>query len=281
MPQARSIHVGLNALHADSYRGWEGRLLGCENDARAMQVLADARGFTSLMLLHSGATLANVCSALERAASKLTAGDLLLLTYSGHGGSVSDRSGDEPDGCDELWCLYDRPLLDDELHARLCAFAAGVRVLVVSDSCYSGSVTRDDRRGASATSVPRRSPRRDGSALGRERRAPSDHLRAIVRANREEYAERKAAVAPTRTQEPAASVLLLAACEDHQTVRDGDPHGMFTAALLETWKRGDFNGDYDALREAIRTKVDPTQTPTLFSTGAPDPEFRAKRPFTP
>ena len=51
-------------------------------------------------------------------------------------------SGDEADKQDETWCLYDGQLIDDELYFELSRFKAGVRILVLSDSCHSGTVTR-------------------------------------------------------------------------------------------------------------------------------------------
>ena len=281
MPQAISIHLGLNALDATAYKGWSGPLRGCEADARAMQKIADARGFTSRLLLGADATCPNLLSAMDRAAKELAAGDLLLLTYSGHGASVPDRGGDEPDQRDEVWCLHDRMLVDDEIHHRLCAFAAGVRVLVVSDSCFSGSVTRDDRTASTTPPVRRPAASRDGSAAVPDRRAPAARVRAILRANAAEYAARKAEVAATRAVEPAADILLLAACEDHQTAHEGEVHGIFTAALLATWNEGAFAGGYESFIAAIQTRVGARQTPTLFRVGAEEPAFLAARPFTP
>jgi len=287
MPQAISLHLGLNAVDATVYRGWSGPLRGCENDARAMQAIADARGCTSRLLLGADATRTNLLAAMDRAAAELAADDLLLLTYSGHGASLPDRSDDEPDQRDEpderdeAWCLHDGLLLDDEIHHRLCAFAAGVRVLVVSDSCFSGSVTRDDRTTPTTAPVRRPAALRDGSAAIPGRRAPGAWVRAILRANAGEYAARKAAVAATHAVEPAAGIILLAACEDRQTAHDGDVHGLFTAALLATWNGGAFAGGHDAFLAAIRARVGAAQTPTLFQVGAVAPAFLAARPFTP
>lgn len=280
MSQAISIHLGLNAVDARVYTGWSGPLRGCENDARAMQEIADARGFTSRLLLGADATHRNLLAAMDRAAAELVAGDLLLLTYSGHGAPLPDRSGDEPDEQDEAWCLHDGLLLDDEIHHRLCAFAAGVRVLVVSDSCFSGSVIRDDRTRPAAARGRRPAVLRNGSAAPRDRRAPDARVRAVWRANAGEYEARKAAVAATHMVEPAASVILLAACEDRQTAQDGDVHGRFTEALLATWNGGGFTGGHEAFLAAIRTQVGAVQTPTLFRVGADDPAFLAARPFT-
>ena len=75
-------------------------------------------------------------------------GDTLVITYSGHGTWVPDQNGDEPDGRDEALCPWDigagKVLLDDEIGALFAHRAAGVRVLLISDSCHSGSVTRGD-----------------------------------------------------------------------------------------------------------------------------------------
>jgi metacaspase-1 len=281
MPHAISLHLGLNAVNADAYRGWSGPLRGCENDARAMQAIADARGFTSRLLLGAAATRFHLDAAMVRAAAELVAGDLLLLTYSGHGASWPDHDGDEPDRYDEAWCLHDGMLLDDEIHHRLCAFAAGVRVLVVSDSCFSGSVTRDDHTTPTAARVRRPAALRNGDAAARERRAPAAQVRAVLRANSDDHAARKAAVAATQAVAPTAGILLLAACEDRQTAHEGDLHGVFTAALLATWDGGGFAGGHEAFRAAIQTRVGAAPRPTLFSVGAVEPGFLAARPFTP
>jgi metacaspase-1 len=73
-------------------------------------------------------------------------GDDIVITYSGHGTWVRDDNGDEPDGRDEALCPWDiaerGPLLDDELYDILSDRARGVRVVMISDSCHSGSVAR-------------------------------------------------------------------------------------------------------------------------------------------
>ena len=94
------------------------------------------------MLLTKKATRAKTLAAIRAAAKRLKSGDLFFLSYSGHGGQVDDVSGEEDDKLDETWCLFDGQLIDDELYLELGRFAKGVRVLVLSDSCHSGTVTR-------------------------------------------------------------------------------------------------------------------------------------------
>ena len=132
-----SLHLGLNFIDPAHYDGWDGELAGCEADARDMMALAKSRGFAARMLLRKQVTARAVKEAIAGAAATLKKGDIFLLTYSGHGGQVPDRNGDEgkfgdtADSMDETWCLYDRELIDDELAALYAKFRPGVRILVL------------------------------------------------------------------------------------------------------------------------------------------------------
>ena len=144
MAKGVSLHIGLNSVDPKQYGGWDGKLTACEADALAMNKLAHASGVVqSSVLLTKQATSIAVLAAIGRIAQQLVAGDLFFLTYSGHGGQMDDVTGDEPDGIDETWVLYDRQLLDDELYSMWSKFASGVRIIVLSDSCHSGTVARN------------------------------------------------------------------------------------------------------------------------------------------
>ena len=144
MARGISLHIGLNQVDPAHYDGWDGALNACEFDANDMQAIAESRGFETTKLLTAEATADAVIAAIERAAGELAQGDLFLCSYSGHGGQVPDRNGeDEEDRSDETWLAYDRQIIDDELYALWGKFAPGVRVFVLSDSCHSGTVTRN------------------------------------------------------------------------------------------------------------------------------------------
>ena len=86
--------------------------------------------------------------AITSAAGQLEAGDIFFVTYSGHGGQVPDLNDeDEKDGSDETWLAYDRQVIDDELFELWTKFKPGVRILVLSDSCHSGSVNKSITNG--------------------------------------------------------------------------------------------------------------------------------------
>jgi hypothetical protein len=137
-----SVHIGLNRVDPAHYQGWDGKLKACEADARDMQAIADARGFQSRIIPTASATAETVKTAIANAARGLGPGDILVVTYSGHGGQVRDEQGEEADAFDETWVLYDRQVLDDELAALWALAPAGARIFVLSDSCHSGTVLR-------------------------------------------------------------------------------------------------------------------------------------------
>src|SRR5262245_51116705 len=141
-PRGLSLHIGLNSVNPNQYGGWSGDLVACEFDANDMAALAKAQKIKPTVLLTRKATRANVLKAIRGAAKTLRAGDLFFLTYSGHGGQIPDVSGEEEDKKDETWCFYDGEFIDDELYNELGGFGEGVRILVLSDSCHSGTVTR-------------------------------------------------------------------------------------------------------------------------------------------
>nr|WP_304521779.1 caspase family protein [Bacillus toyonensis] len=64
-----------------------------------------------------------------------------FVSYSGRGGQNRKRN-DETDGFDETRCLYDGQFTDDELYSLWHLFKEDVRIIVLSDSCHSGTVTR-------------------------------------------------------------------------------------------------------------------------------------------
>jgi metacaspase-1 len=134
-----SAHLGLNAVDPVHYRGRSGRLTACEFDANDMAAIASSAGFETNTLLTSACTRVAVKQLFARAISLLNRGDMFFLTYSGHGGQLPDYNADETDFKDETWCLYDGQWIDDETYSLLRQFSSGVRILLISDSCHSGT----------------------------------------------------------------------------------------------------------------------------------------------
>ncbi|MFJ3906009.1 caspase family protein [Streptomyces sp. NPDC090025] len=274
MPTGLSLHVGLNSVDPDAYGGWDGTLLACENDARDMARLARAAGFADTVLLTGEGTVDRFTGALRAAAERLAAGDILLLSYSGHGGQVPDVTGpdDEPDRRDETLVLHDRQFLDDELHQEFLRFDDGVRIVTFLDCCHSGSSVE--------LPGPGPGPGAEGPAA---RYVPEARQIALYERDQDFYDDlqrsvAKAAAASGDGQGPP--VILISGCQDNQTASDGPVNGAFTEALLDVWRDGTFRGDYRTFHRAIQRRLPPTQSPNLYTTGAPSSAFLGQRPFT-
>jgi len=126
----------------NNYTGLE-RLKTAETDAREVAaLLKDAYGFETKLLLN--ATRQQIMSALYSYRRELTPDANLLIYYAGHG--VNDKDADKA-----YWLPVDATLDDnsnwiiaDEITTALKVIPAR-HVLVVSDSCYSGTLTRGIR----------------------------------------------------------------------------------------------------------------------------------------
>lgn len=273
MSRAVSIHIGVNQPR--------GRHVGrplqyAEGSAWRMAELASQAGFGSILVLRGReATARALHEALAGAAQALSGGDLLLLSFSGHGSRVRDRNRDEGFGWDETWCLADEEVLDDKLAGYWRLFDAGVRIVVVSESCYGGGVGRDDDDVPPASPPVHRPPvMRDG---GRGGWGGARGFRADPEV---EAAAPCIAVPPADDLGIAASLLLISASGEDQAARDG----LFTRYLLDVWNDGTFRGSYCDLYRRVRKHVLAEacgQEPQILMLGAPDLAFPMERAFRP
>lgn len=271
------LTIGLNTVNTASYPPGTTipQLEGCENDATSMaQLLAGLTSYDSTAsstLLSSQATRGAILGFISNAAATLQPGDLFVLHYSGHGmqGGVDSNGQPDPSIKDvTCWVLFDGPLASDELFQAWMSFQKGVRILVLSDSCFSGQAIK--KIGFNGKSWIERGLH------------PSDSFQ-IVKQNpaffkriADEKRTREAAATP---QVPTAAVLLISGCQSDETSLDtedsaGTPHGLFTSVILEVFPGN--TDDYDDFAEKLRDttneesqQIDPghTQNPNEFSVG--------------
>jgi len=151
----RALCIGIN-----NYPGTHMDLKGCVNDANDWAAELGNRGFAVDKLIDKDATKDALIAGFKSVIGGAGSGDLVVITFSGHGTYVPDINGDEVDGLDEGLCPYDiqtggGALIDDEIHALFAARAAGVRLVLISDSCHSGTVTRAAAADPDADDGPR------------------------------------------------------------------------------------------------------------------------------
>jgi hypothetical protein len=232
----RALCIGIN-----DYPGTGMDLAGCINDAQDWAAALEARGFAVSKLLDSQATKAAIVAGLRQQIAASAAGDVLAITYSGHGTYVPDVDGDEIDGLDEALCPYDLttgggPLLDDEIHALFAARKPGVHLVLVADSCHSGTVTR------AAAADP------DANDLARPRFLPMGNWLPAERLPRGASGRPLSRVAVTSGRSPFTAALsrrseddlLLAGCQEgpnhfsYDSRFKGRPNGAFSYYALKT-----------------------------------------------
>ncbi|MCM1966383.1 MULTISPECIES: caspase family protein [unclassified Streptomyces] len=282
MPTGLSIHVGLNKVDPAAYDGWDGKLLACENDARDMAAVARAGGFADTVILTDDGTVENITGELRKAAGRLKSGDILLFTYSGHGGQMSNVVGsdDEPDRLDETLVFFDRQFLDDELYREFRRFEEGVRIFVLLDCCHSGSAIESLQGLLTPEALQSQFQTRDpGQVEAASRLMPLLKQQEIFIRDLPFYESLQRELKDDNGG-PAPAAVLIAACQDNQVASDGDVNGLFTANLLKVWGKGAFLGDYRTFHRDIQKRMPANQSPNFYTTGNPSDGFLKQKPFT-
>lgn len=246
----RSLHIGLN------YGGTPNQLAGCVNDAGDWSAWCKAIGVSlPVLLLEESATKANILGAIARLLGSLKAGDWGVLTFSGHGTQIPDRTGDEEDRYDEAICPYDltRNLItDDELANAFSELPQGAKLLFVTDCCHSGTLTR------SGVVVDSPIPVESSRGISFDSLCTQMCTSAIQRIHQEAIAARSL---------PRAAVALwhLAGCQDNQVSYDaqigGRARGAFTAYALAAIANKPKGYTFDSWKTATRAYLPSNRYP--------------------
>ncbi|BAF12184.1 metacaspase-1 [Oryza sativa Japonica Group] len=145
----RALLVGI------SYAATGYELKGTVNDVNCMSFLLRERfAFPADCILvltqengdpYRVPTRANLLAAMRWLVEGCSAGDSLVLHFSGHGVQKLDVDGDEADGYDEALCPVDFEragvILDDEINETIVRpLVAGVKLHAIVDTCHSGTI---------------------------------------------------------------------------------------------------------------------------------------------
>ena len=161
--------------------------------------------------------------------------------------------------------------MDDETYAALGDFKAGVRILVLADSCHSGSSIKATL--LTASHLP--------SSEVKYRAMPDSVALRTYLAHKKFYDKISASKELAKAKAGVkASAMLISGCQDNQLSADGTFNGLFTGTLKRVWNGGTFKGNYAKFHKAIVLKMPHNQTPNLFKVGASNAKFEAQDPFT-
>ena len=278
MSKGLAICIGVNSINPEHY-GTNGELYICEKDADDMHNLLMLNGFTSLKLTTKKATRKNVKNAILDASKELKEGDIIVVYYSGHGGKVPNLPSPydiEYDNIDETWCLWDAQLLDDELRNLWAGFEKGVRIVLLSDSCHSGSIAKAP---IDIENLDNEEEEEEGFI---RKKAISDKVAKDTFERNEEF-YRKLAQEINKSdimKKPVkAFVKQISGCQDTEYSYTGETNSAFTEALIYVWDEGRFEGTYKDFYLKIREQLF-NQHPKLLEFGERIPQFDIEKPFT-
>ena len=264
MPQLHALLVGINEYHPDSNVG---SLRGCVNDIQDFSVFLE-KSYPTLQpvitkLFNEQATYQNVIDNFE---SKLIhapkAGDTVIFNYSGHGSqlnSADDFLKYDAKDLDQTMVCYDSRLddgfdiADKELAAMISSIKEGVTVIVILDSCHSGTATRSVEHYTLGKS-------RFTSGHNRSRELSTYYNGFYTRMR----AETGNITIPKREH------ILLAACDREEVAWETPNHrGAFSSSLLSVLKKDNYISYADLfiqLRSYIK-KYSSRQTPQFEPIG--------------
>jgi hypothetical protein len=249
-----ALCIGIN-----DYPGTGSDLNGCVNDANDWADLLKKKGFTVQKLLNSAATRQKILAAMKSLISSAVKGDSIIFQYSGHGTFIPDQNGDEPDGSDECLCPYDintkGPITDDELYDLFSTKATGVKLVMLSDSCHSGTVAKFAPITTPPTIKGGKAPQRKVRFL-----PPASFL------SKRDISKLGVAKTMRRSSPPGRyGGLLMSGCLDPEYSYDAyfqnRPNGAFTYVALSTAKKLKPNHTYTDWHKAIRKALPSQQYP--------------------
>ncbi len=196
----KALLIGIN------YRNTQYQLAGCINDAYSIEKLLRTKyGYTNTTVITDDSAIKptgnNMYAQIRNFLLSGVSGDTLFLFYSGHGSYIRDTNGDERIGSDQVLVGSDFVCIVDDMLKGLInsCLRPGTTLIMVADSCFSGSVL--DLR--------------------------YQYLDTMVNSQLS---------VNTKVNETSANVILISACQDDQTSVDtifnGVPDGALTGAIL-------------------------------------------------
>jgi hypothetical protein len=184
-----------------------GRLPGSLRDAESLAEITNAAGF-EVKVFESAATVERVTRWFRTLKSRVTAGDTVVFTFSGHGWVLDPHDADDPERRDEILMLADGPIALSALARLLHALPAEVAVISVIDAS-----------------------RRRGDSLVR-----AADVDGVPLADALEQCDAPAVVDPAidDARQPA-TVLTLSATDDDAPATETHARGVVSEALAAAW----------------------------------------------
>lgn len=296
MAQGISIHIGINEVDETHYGKFES-LNFAVRDAQNMADLAESADFNDVFVLADKVKRPeskDVISKIENAAKKLIGGDILLVTFSGHGAQIT---GNFEEPYDQTWCLKDRQIFDDELGYLWSTFEKGVRIFFISDSCHSGTMAttkftflEKKKKVKTRFSKSRIKRLRTGEGDFIVNKHPEIYV-PVIQDLKQKLIDSGSSTFKEAIDKKGVKVISISACQDFEDAIEDNNNGVFTAALKQVWygvinptfgAKGVFKGDYKNFFEEVKKItmiMNKTQQPNCVKIGQEVEDFEQQQVF--
>jgi len=272
-----ALNIGVSTVDEKHYGQSLVKLPCCANDAKILNNLGRFCGYEkNKILLDEEATVSNVTETLSSYSKTLEKGDMLVITYSGHGSTLIDFNKDEKQGVDQTWCLYDRQLIDDELPHFWKKFKEGVFIFLILDACHSGSAMKSLNRGVRNW--------RDDNLLGSAAKTKMMGLTKSLEIYKNDPVVYDLILKQKNVEEKEiqCSLLSISACQDTEVALGGDYLSYFTSFIvhvLTTQKDTirNYEDFYHLIKENSIAEIG--VTPNLITYGKATNFFKEQKPF--
>lgn len=220
----KAVLIGIN------YKGSADQLNGCINDIRNINnILVNncdykAENIKILTEEHSiSPTKKNMEDNINWLVKDIKAGDTLVFYYSGHGSNLTDRTGDETDGKDEVLVPLDYNtsgiISDDWLYLNMVTkVPTNVTLWAFTDCCHSGTMIDLKYNYKSICALK------------------TGQIKRGMKYNSSDWTDRFT-FSMEKTNDIIGNVYLFSGCQDQETSADATinrlPQGAFTFCLTE------------------------------------------------
>lgn len=237
MGKGYGLVMGMSEYTHQDWKGYEDILTplpSVKNDVEDFLDYLKSKGYSCYKLFNEDLTVINFVRSVVMLAGQAVSGDVVVLFFAGHGDSLvdvngySNANGDEDgDLFDSGYYLYDGNIFDDFVTMLIKTFREGVKVYVISDSCYSDTMVDEDVY---------------KSFTDRAKEQYAKYLRDAATSafvpgvNAEELQLLKRLVEVLNKKDLDASVCEIAAVSKLMLARSGVNNGILTDAILDCLK---------------------------------------------
>ncbi len=293
-PRGRALLVGVNEYQVKGIRPTPGSI----EDALATGKLIQEKGWFDAgeikTLVGAQATAANIEREFREWLIKETSpGDRILFLYSGHGTQAPDDDGDERrsdpgDDRDEAIAPYDvnvsngrlvNIIRDDQFNDWL-AQLGGRSIVMIFDSCNSGTVTRGGSSGGGETErlAPRYLPTPEQWQWSAQTRSTTDGVGYVV-SDGPQSRDLKLTLDKDRLA-PNSTLAVFSAARSYQAAwpmrtPEGGVRGAFSYFIEQALRAG--NPALRELRRTVADKIKNAQQARLLK-GVQEPDFEISAP---